>query len=650
MTQQLELINNDKEKNWFSDLESNFGISEVSGWPDMVSKKLRSWSKLKKISINTLSLFSGGGGLDLGFHDVGFRVVDMVEIDKDYVKTLQENSVNWFDNTSAKCIDIREYTPLDTNIDFIIGGPPCQTFSSAGRRAKGVMGIDDPRGNLFKEYVRILGIVRPKAFLFENVYGLLGAQKGKPWQLIVEGFQTAGYKVFYKLVDAADYGVPQHRERVFIVGIRNDLNITFKFPCPSHGPDSLKKIPYYGASHAVKTAPNESPKLVNGKYGHLLDNIPPGLNYSFYTQKMGYPNPVFGWRSKFSDFLYKADPEKPVRAIKAQGGQYTGPFSWESRFFHTSELKRLQTFPDSYKIVGSRNIVVEQIGNSVPPQLARIMALAVLDQIFGVMPPSPISYMSDTYQLGFRNRKKELTKEYEVKAREAISKLGKSNNKLTNHFDALSEEIEKRFLVIKKMKWSRKAIQGAESYLIQQRYIEDKVWRISVNEINDFENEITYKIIVMPRNGWKLPFNRVELVSYSSKIESFTALWKSFEENISTRYGYADLVQLFGYYQYTSNIQTETHLGGFGEENLRNLLNTILNNEITNNTLTIDELSLLTRTSRDGVLSGLLKAKELGYEIRNCLTNPQIEEDHFLIPYIFPTLNDRSVQLSKSLI
>jgi DNA (cytosine-5)-methyltransferase 1 len=114
------------------------------------------------------------------------------------------------------------YAPTEQDIDFIIGGPPCQTFSAAGARASGVNGMDDRRGTLFQEYVRILNQVRPKAFLFENVYRIVGAQGGEPWLLIQEAFKGAGYKLHWRILDAADYGVPQHRVRLIIVGIRGD--------------------------------------------------------------------------------------------------------------------------------------------------------------------------------------------------------------------------------------------------------------------------------------------------------------------------------------------------------------------------------------------------------------------------------------------
>ncbi len=108
---------------------------------------------------------------------------------------------------------------------------------------------------------------------------------------------------------------------------------------------------------AIKLTPEESKLGIGGRYGSLLDSIPPGLNYSFCTEEMGHPNPIFAWRSKFSDFLYKADPNMPVRTIKASGGAYTGPFHWDNRFFTYPEYKRLQTFPDDYEISG-KNIVI----------------------------------------------------------------------------------------------------------------------------------------------------------------------------------------------------------------------------------------------------------------------------------------------------
>ncbi len=152
--------------------------------------------------------------------------------------------------------------------------------------------------------------LEPQGFIFENVYGIKGAEGGQAWKEITEAFQDAGYNVFYRLLDAADYGVPQHRERMFIVGTKQE---SFLFPRPTHGADSYSKREHIAANTAVAGAKSAHiPGALNGRYGHLLAEIPPGLNYSFFTENMGHPNPIFAWRSKFSDFLYKAHPDDPV--------------------------------------------------------------------------------------------------------------------------------------------------------------------------------------------------------------------------------------------------------------------------------------------------------------------------------------------------
>jgi DNA (cytosine-5)-methyltransferase 1 len=302
----------------------------------------------------------------------------------------------YFAGTKIKCKDIRQYEPnFSTQIDFVIGGPPCQSFSAAGRRVAGIAGTKDDRGSLFEEYVKVLEKLKPKGFLFENVYGLVGTEKGESIKKIISAFKEIGYNVSYRILDAADYGVPQHRERVILVGSKDKV---FKFPRPTHGPDSFKEISHYSAHEAILNVGNpDNDKLpsINGRFGYLLNNVPPGLNYSFFTEKMGHPRPIFAWRSKFSDFLYKADPLKPIRTLKASGGQYTGPFHWENRHFTIEELRRLQTFPDDYKIIGNRAIATKQIGNSVPPQFARILALSVLDQIFNVQLPFEFHYLEE---------------------------------------------------------------------------------------------------------------------------------------------------------------------------------------------------------------------------------------------------------------
>ena len=399
-------------------LECEYGIP---GWPDKFGKALTLYLNNHNCpKIRTLSLFSGAGGLDIGFHDLGFDIIESVEIEQKFCNTLFLNSGEGkkFSTSKPNCIDIRDYVGDNLGqIDFIIGGPPCQTFSAAGRRQGGVLGTTDARGVLFREYVRLLEKLQPKGFLFENVYGIVGAQNGEPWREIKKSFSDVGYNLYYRIIDAADFGVPQHRERLIIVGLKEG---EFKFPRPINGCDSANNNPFYSAGCAISgLALTEEEKKVgiSGRFGKLINDIPPGLNYSFYTKEMGHTNPIFAWRSKFSDFMYKADPDVPVRTIKAQGGQYTGPLHWDTRYFALSEFKRLQTFPDDYIISGVKQVAVHQIGNSVPPQLARMMALAIRIQVFGTQFPFNLEFIPDYVELSFRKNKRDLTKSYQSKAK-----------------------------------------------------------------------------------------------------------------------------------------------------------------------------------------------------------------------------------------
>ena len=478
-----------------------------------------------------LSLFSGLGGLDLGFTQVGFQVVEHVEIDSRFSATLRRNS-----SALVRCMDIRDYDPSLLNVDFILGGPPCQTFSAAGRRASGASGINDARGALFREYVRILKVLNPRGFLFENVYGIQGTNGGEAWRQIQRGFAESGYRLSWRILDAADYGVPQHRERMFIVGTKDE---SFRFPRPTHGPDSIETRPFVTAQEAIADASvteTESSARVNGKYGGLLEQIPPGLNYSFFTEKMGHPRPLFAWRSKFSDFLYKADPERPVRTLKAQGGQYTGPFHWDNRPFGIAELKRLQSIPDDYEIVGARQVAIHQIGNSVPPLMAHILARAVLDQLFDVEDPS-LNYLSEEEQIGFRSRKRALTDLYHRKAKQAIDSLC---------VDTIAETKERtsRRILTDDFDWIEgNSGEGAPVTIKRSR----KRWLI---KLGLGKPAFEVKVSPVQNRPWPLPCDSVILQGSTLGREHFTGVWKAFEEELIRSQIKEDIVQLCGSYQY----------------------------------------------------------------------------------------------------
>ncbi len=641
-----------QEGTWFQQILEALDIKDKSVLPDKFGLLIRQWlNNQNYVPIKTLSLFSGGGGLDIAFHDAGFDIVRMIELEAKYCKTLEKNSMSgkWLENSKPICIDIKDFFPsTDLKVDFIIGGPPCQSFSAAGRRAAGVSGTNDCRGTLFEEYVRLLKTLQPKGFLFENVYGIMGAQKGKDWQAIQDAFKNAGYKIFFRILDAADYGVAQHRERLFIVGLKES---NYLFPYPTHGPDSPGQEPFITAKNALIGV--DTSELIeeglSGKYGHLLNDIPPGLNYSFYTEEMGHPNPVFSWRSKFSDFLYKADPEMPVRTIKAQGGQYTGPFSWENRRFTIAELKRLQTIPDAYEIVGNRQVCIEQIGNSVPPQLGRILALSILDSVMGVSLPFPMHYLPENKQLGFRTRKRQLTKIYAQKARQGIIILNNSKSKTSLIKKSTNEEQVVRYLS-NNFAWNKRQL--SKSIKINIKYeLNDNCWEIIAD--GDTQDKNKFAIEILPcwgNENWVLETDKVKLCAKQLDVNLFTALWKAFEEKLLEITGMADLIQLSGYYQYSSKI---TGIMNFNPELKVNafwrVLQSIVRGIGVAKQLSIYELTSLWTVEPENVFSYLQSLRSIGYEVRNHNTNSQIPLGKYLIPYAFPTLTPRSVQLRKSL-
>lgn len=640
---------------WFQHLLSILDVRQEAAWTDNFGKSLRQKLQQQGITpVKTLSLFSGGGGLDIAFHDAGFEIIEMVELEAKYVQTLQKNSQQgkWLDGSKPICMDIRNYLPTpDLEVDFVIGGPPCQTFSAAGRRAAGVAGTTDRRGTLFQEYVRILKLLQPKGFLFENVYGITGANKGEAWQEIQEAFTEVGYSIYFRILDAADYGVPQHRERLFIVGVKQG---EYLFPYPTHGCDSLDQQPYYFAAQAVEGSDTSDIEAgLGGRFGHLLDDIPPGLNYSFYTKEMGYPNPIFSWRSKFSDFLYKADPDVPVRTIKAQGGQYTGPFSWENRRFSISELKRLQTIPDAYKVVGNRQVAIEQIGNSVPPQLGRILALSILDQVMGVGLPFDLAYLPQDKQLGFRQRKRKLTKIYLQKAEAAIielSKQGKIKGLDASIYEKKREYV--RFLSIDKFSWTEEPVANSVKIYLSCE-LSSSAWMIKASTNSNWDEPDKFSIDVYPSCGydnWVLCTNSVKLCAKQLDTQVFTSLWKAFEEKLNEATGKADLVQLSGYYQYNARISGVMNF--YGEEKVDlfwRVVQCVTRCIATSAQLKVKEFAEYWDVNEEDVVSYLQSLRAIGYEVRSHNTNPQIPLGEYLIPYAFPTLNPKSVQLRKVL-
>lgn len=337
-------------------------------------------------------LFSGCGGLDLGFSQAGFSVVWANEYDATIAPTYERNHPSTkFDGRSI--LDV----PSDDipEVDGILGGPPCQSWSLAGA----MRGLQDPRGTLFYEYVRVLRDKQPKFFVAENVKGMLSSSHRESFENIVEMFGQIGYDVQWRLLNARDHGVPQDRERVFIVGFRQDLGVQFKFPDRTHfSPKELETAkgrlpvgakPFATLADAIGNLPEPRPSLernqTNGveskPYNHeyMTGGFSPRFlsrnrrrsweEPSFTIQAGGRHAPVHPsspamCKVGVDEFIFDPTDQRPHRRLSVR------------------ECARIQTFPDDFVYVyGAITDAYKMIGNAVPVELARVVAVQVRDAL-----------------------------------------------------------------------------------------------------------------------------------------------------------------------------------------------------------------------------------------------------------------------------
>jgi DNA (cytosine-5)-methyltransferase 1 len=357
-----------------------------------------------------ISLFSGAGGLDLGLEQAGFEVRAAVEWDNDAADTMEKNAPEHLPGlrevlrtdlmplasglaSGVQTRDILRAAGLSgrERPDLLVGGPPCVAFSKSGFWLEWKRDGLDPAASLLQAYTRVLQEARPRAFILENVYALTFNNKASSvaFARLRQEVSDAGYDYRFAVLNAADHGVAQLRPRLFVVGVRCG-GLVPEMPVPTHHGNWERRaggggpLPHVTTGEALAglTSVPEPEEVIRGRWGHLLPDIPPGENYLHYTAKRGHPEPVFAWRSRYWSFLLKLDPARPSPTIQAQPGPNVGPFHWESRRLRVPELRRLFSFPDDYAFVGSRNAIQRQIGNSVPPLLARRVAesvAAVLD-------------------------------------------------------------------------------------------------------------------------------------------------------------------------------------------------------------------------------------------------------------------------------
>ena len=358
------------------------------------------------MSIKVVSLFSGGGGLDLGFLQEGYEIVWAIDNQKDAVSTYRHNFGNHIICKDINDLDIQAIP----GCDLIIGGPPCQSFSLSGNR-----NVEDARGQLIWKYMEILREKQPRAFLFENVTGLLSAKNSrgeKIIELLFQAFREIGYTIVWQTMNAADYGVPQRRKRVIIVGIRGEQR--FDFPKATHSPDGKDGLkPYVTVSEALHDLPPIDEKTP-GKGAFTLKAAP---DNDFLRQVRSADNKVteheYPTMSELDRYIVRfvkpggnymdipSDvPSKRIKRLQRDGGHTTcygrmapdAPSYTINTYFNrpnvgcnihyaqdrlmtVREALRLQSFPDSYTLVsGSKQGRNKIVGNAVPPMLARAFA------------------------------------------------------------------------------------------------------------------------------------------------------------------------------------------------------------------------------------------------------------------------------------
>jgi DNA (cytosine-5)-methyltransferase 1 len=364
-----------------------------------------------------VSLFSGAGGLDLAVEradaeplntaDLGsglLRVSVATDYNQPALDTLRAN----IRDAPTLAGDIR-HVSTEAILDaaglrpkepvLVVGGPPCTPFSKSGFWLEQKRESRDPNASLLDEYVRVVRETRPEAFILENVQGLTYRTHQAQFGRLLQALGELGYNPQWKVLLAADFGVPQLRRRVFVIGRRDGVKL--EFPEPTHSGWSERdrkvdesKLPHVTAGQAFADlshlAPASLDEIVDGEYGERAAEVPPGQNYLWHTDRYEGRN-RFEWRSRYWTFLLRLDPNRPSTTLQAQPGPWVGPFHWENvrtasgaeraRRLRANEMLRLMSFPDDFRIEGNRADLQRQLGNAVPVELGKAVVRSVVDQL-----------------------------------------------------------------------------------------------------------------------------------------------------------------------------------------------------------------------------------------------------------------------------
>jgi DNA (cytosine-5)-methyltransferase 1 len=364
----LELISNYEQNNSIDENSYETHFESNNKHIDVSQVKAK-----KKFTV--LELFAGAGGLALGLEKAGFETVGLVEIDKYASQTLRQNRPLW-NVIENDIIDVSEkgiynYIPTNIEIDLLSGGYPCQSFSYAGYKK----GLDDVRGTMFFYYAKILEQLKPKMFLAENVKGLITHDNGNTLKTMLSVFENIGYNVTYHILKANDFNVAQKRERTVIIGIRNDLNLTYLPPKPYDYKPVLRDV--------LTNVPSSQGEQYPEKKRKILDLIPPGgywrdLPENLAKQYMGKSYYSGGGRTGMARRISWDEPCLTLTCSPAQK-QTERCHPDETRPFTVREYARIQSFSDEWKFYGSCGQQYKQIGNAVPVEMARAIGLSIIN-------------------------------------------------------------------------------------------------------------------------------------------------------------------------------------------------------------------------------------------------------------------------------
>lgn len=356
---------------------------DLTNTEDRFNYKLTEYTSTENIQPNTefsvFETFAGAGGLALGFELAGLHSVGAVEVDKHATNTLRANRPHW--NVIEQDInllvdDFEKHTGINPNseIDILSGGFPCQSFSYAGKG----LGFNDTRGTLFHPFSELVGQLQPKVFVAENVKGLVNHDSGKTLYTMIQIFEQHGYKVHWNILNAWDYNTAQKRERIFIVGIRNDLiqkeSESFKFPEPFNAGLTLRDV--------LQNVP-ESPGATysENKY-KVLDLVPEGGCWRDLPEQIAKDYMMKSWysgggKTGMARRLAWDEPSLTLMTSPSQK-QTERCHPDETRPFTIREYARIQGFPDDWIFTGGVGAQYKQIGNAVPVHLSEHVGLAII--------------------------------------------------------------------------------------------------------------------------------------------------------------------------------------------------------------------------------------------------------------------------------